>query len=108
MIRVFIPPPLRSYTGARTQVEVEGATLDAALEALDRLYPGLRFRIVDEQGRIRPHIRFIAHEEFVTTLNYLLSADDEVQIVCALSGGAGHYSPDHGEAPRGLTPGFGA
>ncbi len=87
MTRVYIPPPLRSYTGARAHVEVDGATLGGILEALDALYPGLRFRIVDEHGRIRPHIRFIAHEEFVTTLGYRLLPDDEVQIVCALSGG---------------------
>ncbi len=89
MIRVAIPPPLRSYTGTSSQVEVEGATLRDALEALDRLHPGIRFRIVDEQGRIRPHIRFIARDEFIATLDYALRADDAVQIVCALSGGVG-------------------
>jgi sulfur-carrier protein len=93
MIRVGVPPPLRSYTGAHTAIAVEATTLGEALDALDRLYPGLRFRIVDEQGRIRPHIRFIAHGEFVTTLSYPLSADDEVQIVCALSGGMTPYRP---------------
>ncbi len=87
MTRVYIPPPLRSYTGTRTHVDVEGATLAAALDALDRLYPGIRFRIVDEQGRIRPHIRFIARGEFVTTLDYAVRPEDEIQIVCALSGG---------------------
>jgi sulfur-carrier protein len=96
MTRVYIPPPLRSYTGARTHVEADGATLDAVLEGLDGRYPGLRFRIVDEHGRIRPHIRFIAHEEFVTSLGYPLSPDDEVQIVCALSGGRARACPAPG------------
>jgi molybdopterin converting factor small subunit len=90
-MRVFIPPPLRSYTGGRARVEVEETTLGAVLDALDALYPGFRFRIVDEQDRIRPHIRFVAREEFVHTLTHPLEPGDEVQIICALSGG----SPAH-------------
>jgi molybdopterin converting factor small subunit len=86
-MRVFIPPPLRSYTGGRAHVELEGATLGAVLDALDARYPGLRFRIVDEQDRIRPHIRFIVREEFAHALDRPLDPGDEVQIVCALSGG---------------------
>jgi molybdopterin converting factor small subunit len=46
---------------------------------------------VDEQDRIRPHIRFVAREEFVHTLTHPLEPGDEVQIICALSGG----SPAH-------------
>lgn len=90
-MRVFIPPPLRSYTGGRARVEAEGATTDAVLDALDARYPGLRFRMVDGQGRIRPHIRFIVREEFAQTLACPLEPDDEVQIICcALSGGSPH------------------
>ena len=92
-MRVFIPPPLRSYTGGRTRVEVEGATLGDVLDALDALYPGLRFRIVDEQDRIRPHIRLVVREEFAHTLAHPLESGDEIQIICALSGGSSG-SPD--------------
>ncbi len=87
-MRVFIPPPLRSYTSGRAWVEVEGVTLGAILNALDALYPGLRFRVVDEQNRIRPHIRFVVREEFAHTLDHPLEPGDEVQIICALSGGS--------------------
>ncbi len=86
-MRVFIPPPLRSYTGGRAWTEAEGTTLGAVLEALDARYPGLRFRIVDEQDRIRPHIRFVVREEFAQTLTDPLEPGDEIQIICALSGG---------------------
>jgi molybdopterin synthase sulfur carrier subunit len=89
-MRVFIPPPLRSYTGGRARVEGEGITLGAFLDSLDARYPGFRFRIVDEQDRIRPHIRFVVGEEFVHTLTHPLESRDEIQIICALSGG----SPD--------------
>jgi len=86
-MRVFIPPPLRSYTGGRAWVEVEAPTLGAVLDALDARYPGLRFRIVDEQDRIRPHIRFVVREEFAHTLTHPLEPGDDVQVICALSGG---------------------
>ncbi|HWT78409.1 MAG TPA: MoaD/ThiS family protein [Candidatus Acidoferrum sp.] len=87
-MRVFIPPPLRSYTGGRAWVEVEGVTLGDVLGALDAQYPGLRFRVVDEQDRIRPHIRFVVREEFAHALTQPLGPGDEVQIICALSGGS--------------------
>ena len=87
-MRVFIPPPLRSYTGGRAWVEAEGGTLGALLGALDAQYPGFRFRIVDEQDQIRPHIRFVLREDFATSLAEPLEAGDEIQIICALSGGS--------------------
>jgi molybdopterin synthase sulfur carrier subunit len=87
-MHVFIPPPLRSYTGGRARLEVGGATLGAVLDNLDGLYPGLRFRIVDEQDRIRPHIRFVVRGEFAHSLTHPLEPGDEVQIICALSGGS--------------------
>ncbi len=86
-MRVLIPPPLRSYTGGRAREELEGATLGDVLKALDRRYPGLRFRIIDEQDRVRTHIRVFVSGEIVDSLAHPLSPEDEVQIVCALSGG---------------------
>jgi len=83
---VLIPSPLHSYTG-RAEVEAEGATLDEVLRDLDRRHPGLRFRIVDEQDRMRPHVRFFVDGEQVFDLGQRLEADQSVQIVQALSGG---------------------
>lgn len=85
-MKVIVPSPLRSYTGARP-VEAEGATLAAVLADLDRRYPGIRFRMVDEQDRIRPHIRFFVNGGQVFDLRVPLHAEDELQIVQALSGG---------------------
>ena len=56
-MKVLIPSPLRSYTKKR-EVEATGATLAELLAELDRRYPGLRFRMIDEQDRMRRHIRF--------------------------------------------------
>ncbi len=85
-MNVLIPTPLRSYTGAR-QVEALGATLDAALLDLDRRFPGIRVRMVDEQGRVRQHVRFFLNGEQVFDLDRALRPDDELVIVQALSGG---------------------
>jgi molybdopterin converting factor small subunit len=85
-MRVRIPTPLRSYTGTG-RVDARGATLGALLADLDRQYPGLRFRVVDEQDRLRPHVRFFVNGEQARDLAHPLAASDDVVIVPALSGG---------------------
>jgi sulfur-carrier protein len=85
-MNVLIPTPLNSYTG-RKEVEADGATLEALLADLDRRYPGLRFRMIDEQDHMRPHIRFFVNGEQVFRLSQVLRPTDAVQIVQALSGG---------------------
>src|SRR6266852_3740229 len=85
-MKVLIPGALRSYTKAR-EVEASGATLAALLADLDRRYPGLRFRMIDEQDGIRPHMRFFINGEQVFDMNRALRHTDEVHIVQALSGG---------------------
>ena len=86
-MRVHIPTALRSYTVQQSEVQAEGATLADALAALDRRYPGIRFRIITEQDRIRPHIRIFVNEEQLQDLSAPLHQTDTVYIVCALSGG---------------------
>lgn len=85
-MKVLVPSPLRSYTGA-SEVDAEGGTLDEVLRDLDRRHPGLRFRIVDEQDRMRPHVRFFVDGEQVFDLDRRLGPGESVQIVQALSGG---------------------
>jgi molybdopterin converting factor small subunit len=85
-VQVLIPSPLQSYTGA-ARVAAQGATLAALLEDLERRFPGIRFRMVDEQDRIRRHIRVFVGGEQVLELASPLHAGDEVVIVQALSGG---------------------
>ena len=86
-MKVHIPTALRSYTGQKGEVQAEGSTLGEVLAMLDRRYPGLRFRIITEQDTIRPHIRIFVEEKQVQTLESPLRPDDEIYIVCALSGG---------------------
>jgi len=85
-MKVLIPSALRSYT-ERSEAEASGATLAAVLVDLDRRYPGIRFRMIDEQDRIRPHIRIFVNGKQVRDLSQPLRAADEVVIVQALSGG---------------------
>ncbi len=86
MMKVLIPTPLRSYTQAR-EVDAAGATLGALLADLEHRYPGIRFRMIDEQDRMRAHVRFFINGEQVFDLARPLRATDAVQIVQALSGG---------------------
>ena len=85
-MKVLIPSSLRSYT-QHSQAEANGATLAALLADLERAYPGIRFRMIDEQDRIRRHIRIFVNGDQVGDLAQSLGATDEVVIVQALSGG---------------------
>lgn len=85
-VKVLIPSALRSYT-ERGEVEASGATLGALLDALDGQYPGIRFRVVDEQETIRRHIRIFVNGDQEFSLSRALAPTDEVVIVQALSGG---------------------
>ena len=94
IVRVRIPSPLRSYTG-RAEVDVaipvlapeHPPTLRGVLASLDLAYPGIRFRIIDEQGQVRRHIRIFVGARSVRDLSASIPTGDEVMIVAALSGG---------------------
>jgi len=85
-MKVLIPSALRSYTES-SQAEASGATLAELLLDLDRQYAGIRFRMIDEQDKVRRHIRIFINGEQVDDLKQPLRASDDVTIVQALSGG---------------------
>ena len=87
MNSVLIPSPLRSYTGNRSQVSAAGATVSELLDDLDRRYPGIRFRMIDEQDAIRAHIKIFVNREQVKRIDAPVAAADEVIILTAISGG---------------------
>ena len=86
-MKVYVPGPLRSYTGNRALVEASGADLAGLLSDLDRRFPGMRFRMIDEQDAIRPHIKLFVNQLQARSLDTPLRTADEVHIICALSGG---------------------
>lgn len=86
-MKVKIPSSLFSYTGNKATVDAGGATLDELTRDLDRQYPGLRFRMIDEQDQIRPHVKIFVNREQVRDLESAVNPTDDVAIIQAFSGG---------------------
>lgn len=89
--RVAIPSPLRSYCADAAAVTVACAadppTLGDVLDALDAAHPGILFRMRDEQGRLRPHIKVFVDADVERDLAARIRPGADVMIVAALSGG---------------------
>jgi len=91
-VTVRIPTYLAAFAGGRNLLAIEGspATVSETLTALWKEYPGLRDRIVDEQGAVRQHINIFVGDEairFADGLATKVPAEAEVLIVPAVSGG---------------------
>lgn len=84
---VRIASPLRSYTAGASSVDAEGTTLEQVLAHLERRFPGIRFRMIDEQDHIRPHMRFFVNTREAEGLAAAVREGDTVHVICALSGG---------------------
>ena len=84
---VHIASPLRSYTSGAATVSAEGHTVEELLGDLERRFPGMRFRMIDEQQRIRPHIRIFVGTREAHNLQLSVGRNDAVHLLCALSGG---------------------
>jgi molybdopterin converting factor small subunit len=85
-MRVTIPSPLLSYTNRR-EVAADGGTLADVLQDLERQFPGIRFRMIDEHDQIRTHMRFFVGSDELRELRTPLDAGQTLHIVQALSGG---------------------
>jgi sulfur-carrier protein len=83
---VRIPSPLRSYTAQLANVEGCGATVTEVVDDLETRFPGIRFRMVDEQGHLRQHMRVFVNDE-MAALHDPVTDTDQVTIMAALSGG---------------------
>jgi sulfur-carrier protein len=86
-VKVVVPSQLRGYTRGAKEVEAAGATLADAFADLDRQFPGFRFRVIDEQDRVRPHILIFVGGERCEDIGTAVPAGVEVFIAGALSGG---------------------
>ena len=89
--RVAIPSPLRSYCAGAAAVTItcaaDAPSLGDVLGALDAAHPGIRFRMQDEQGHLRPHIKVFINADVVRDLATPVPPGADVMIVAALSGG---------------------
>ena len=92
MITFHIPGPLRTFAEGRSEVQVqaEAATVFDALQALWMVCPGIRDRVVTEQGQIREHINIFVGRENIRYTGGLATPvrrGSEISIVPAISGG---------------------
>lgn len=93
MVTIVVPAALRELAGGQDRVRIERSvsTVGQALAALWALHPGLRLRIVTEQGEVRPHVNvFVGNESIRQTggLETPVAHGAEIAIIAAVSGGA--------------------
>lgn len=86
-MKVAIPSVLERYTGGTREVEAVGTTLTEMIKDLDKRYPGIRFRMVNERGALRPHVRIFVNGTIAHKLTVPVCDADEIVILQALSGG---------------------
>lgn len=89
-VKVRIPTPLRSITKGSAEVHCQGDTVDDVMKDLERQYPGLRDRLMDEKGELRRFINLYVNDDdvrFLQSLKTTLNEGDTVSIVPAIAGG---------------------
>jgi adenylyltransferase/sulfurtransferase len=90
-VNVYIPTPFRSYTGNRTNIEVEGRNVAEVIQNLDARFPGFRDLCYDAQGNVPRHINIYVNNKEISTLDgtaTVLNEGDQVAVIPALAGGA--------------------
>jgi len=86
-VKVHLSSHVRSYTDGQAEVTAEGGNLAELMLDLEARYPGIRFRVIDEQDRIRPHMNFFVGQELTRDLRHPIGPGETVHILGALSGG---------------------
>ena len=91
-VTVRIPTPLRQVTKGNAEVSAKGGTVDDVVADLERQFPGLKERLVDETGELRRFINIYVNEEDIRFLGgpgYAFQEGDEVLLVPSIAGGVG-------------------
>lgn len=91
-MKIFIPTPLRQYTGGHESVAVEAATVGEALDGLVAAYPAMKKNLYNESNELRSFINIYKGDEDIRYLQNLatpLAENDELTIVPSIAGGAG-------------------
>lgn len=91
MATIKIPTPLRSYTQDKGEVVASGATIGDVLQNLDKKFPGIGARLMDEKGAVRRYINIFHNDEdirFLDNLGTPVSDADRISIIPAIAGGS--------------------
>ncbi len=89
-VTVRIPPALRSITEGADEVSVEGGTVRAAIDALEAAHPGLKERVMSDEGKVLRFVNLFVGEEDIRMLDGLdteLKDGDDLSIIPAIAGG---------------------
>lgn len=89
-VSVRIPTILRTYTGGESEVTAEGATLAEVLDDLEASYPGIRARVLDDQGAIRRFVNvYVGNDDvrFLEALDTKTPDGVQVSVIPAVAGG---------------------
>ncbi|MFZ4657057.1 MAG: ubiquitin-like small modifier protein 1 [Caldilineaceae bacterium] len=90
MATVLVPTPLRRLTGGQGKLTVEGETISALIQALEKQYPGIAEKVLDGEGNVKRFINVFVNESEIRTLQGLattVKANDQISIVPAMAGG---------------------
>ena len=87
---VRIPTPLRKLTNNEELVEVNAATIGEAIAELQRRFPGIQERLLDDTGAVRRFVNVYLNEEdirFLQNQQTPVKDGDEISIIPAIAGG---------------------
>jgi sulfur-carrier protein len=89
MPSIRIPPPYRGPTLGAAAVDVDGATIGACLEAVERKYPGFLAQVLDDDGNVHRFVKLFKNGEHVQRdpLRATLAEKDDLEIIAAIAGG---------------------
>ncbi|MDY7230447.1 ubiquitin-like small modifier protein 1 [Hyalangium rubrum] len=90
MAHVRIPTPLRGYTQNQSEVSAQGATVGEVLQDLERRYPGIGPRLLDDKGSVRRYVNIFHNEEdirFLQELSTPVKEGDRITLIPAIAGG---------------------
>jgi molybdopterin synthase sulfur carrier subunit len=90
MATVIVPSPLRRLTGGEKRVTVAGTTVREVIEQLEEAHPGVRERLLDDQGQIKRFINIFVDGEEIRALagdETAVESSTEISIIPAMAGG---------------------